>query len=144
MVIIIFTRSTIETEQELETLDWKQNHNLSISSSSGPVFCLLLGVSSDYAQPITGKVSEVTCPVIGWAKPELTRSKRQKTGPDQIWGYIDTSMFTHCSLMMPHVDTDLSQHWLGNVDLSSVSFCGTHLGPISQGLLRISIHKIGV
>ena len=34
----------------------------------GPVFCLLLGVSSDYA--------EVTCPVIDWAQPELTRSKR--------------------------------------------------------------------
>ena len=51
--------------------------------SSGPVFCLLLRVSSDYAQPITGQVTEVTCPVIGWAQPELTQSKRQKTGPGQ-------------------------------------------------------------
>ena len=51
-------------------------------SGPGPVFCLLLGVSSDYAQPITGQVTEVTCPVIGWAQPELTPSKRQKTGPD--------------------------------------------------------------
>ena len=49
--------------------------------SPGPVFCLLLGVSSDYAQPITGQVTEVTCPVIGRAQPELTPSKRQKTGP---------------------------------------------------------------
>ena len=49
--------------------------------TSGPVFYLLLGVSSDYAQPITGQVTEVTCPVIGWAQPELTPSKRQKTGP---------------------------------------------------------------
>ena len=48
---------------------------------SGPVFCLLLGVSSNYAQPITGQVTEVTCPVIGWAQPELTLTKRQKTGP---------------------------------------------------------------
>ena len=48
----------------------------------GLVFCLLLGVSSDYAQPITGQVNEVTCPVIGQAQPELTPSKRQKTGPD--------------------------------------------------------------
>ena len=47
----------------------------------GPVFYLLLGVSSDYAQPITGQVTKVTCPVIGWAQPELTPSKRQKTGP---------------------------------------------------------------
>ena len=48
---------------------------------SGPIFCFLLGVSSDYAQPITGQVTEVTCPVIGQAQPELTPSKRQKTGP---------------------------------------------------------------
>ena len=26
----------------------------------GPVFCLLLGVSPDYAQPIIGQVTEVT------------------------------------------------------------------------------------
>ena len=44
-------------------------------------FCLLLLVSSDCAQPITGQVIEVTCPVIGWAQPELTLSKRQKTSP---------------------------------------------------------------
>ena len=31
----------------------------------GPVFCLWLEVSSAYAQPITGQVTEVTCPVIG-------------------------------------------------------------------------------
>ena len=47
----------------------------------GPVLCLLLRVSSDYAKPITGQVTEVTCPVIGPAQPELTLSKRQKTGP---------------------------------------------------------------
>ena len=41
------------------------------------VFCLLLGVSSDYAQPITGQVTEVTCPVIGWAQPEFTPSKTE-------------------------------------------------------------------
>ena len=50
----------------------------------GPVFCLLLGVSSDYAQPITGQVTEVTCPVIGRAQPELTPCKRQKTGPGSV------------------------------------------------------------
>ena len=48
-----------------------------------PVFCLLLWVSSDYAKPITGQVTEVTCPVIGRAEPELTLSKRQKTGPGE-------------------------------------------------------------
>ena len=46
----------------------------------GPVFCLLLRVSSDYAQPITGQVTELTRPVIGRAQPELTPSKGQKTG----------------------------------------------------------------
>ena len=51
---------------------------------SGPVFCLLLWESSDYAQPITGQVTEVTCPVIGQAQHELsTPSKRQKTGPEE-------------------------------------------------------------
>ena len=64
----------------------KFHHWVSITClTSGPVFCLLLGVSSDYAQPITGQVTEVTCPVIGRAQPELTPSKRQKTGPE-VWG----------------------------------------------------------
>ena len=52
--------------------------------SPGPVFCLLLGVSSDYAPPITGQVTEVTCLVIGRAQPELSPSKRQKTGPGSL------------------------------------------------------------
>ena len=45
------------------------------------VFCLLIWVSSDYAQPIARQVTEVACPGIGQAQPELTPSKRQKTGP---------------------------------------------------------------
>ena len=44
----------------------------------GPVFSFLLGVSPDYAQAITGQVTEVTCPVIGWTQPEHTPNKRQK------------------------------------------------------------------
>ena len=51
------------------------------ATRTGPVSSPLLGESSDYAQPITGHVTEVTCPVIGQARPELTPSKRQKTGP---------------------------------------------------------------
>ena len=47
----------------------------------GPVFCLFLRVSSGCAWPITGEVTSVTWPVIGWAYSELTLSKRQKTGP---------------------------------------------------------------
>ena len=39
-----------------------------------------LRVSSDFAQPITGQVTEVTCPVNGRAQSELTPSERQKTG----------------------------------------------------------------
>ena len=42
---------------------------------------LLLGVSSNYAQPITDQVTEVTCSVIGRAQPELTPIKRRKTDP---------------------------------------------------------------
>ena len=50
----------------------------------GPVFGLLFGVSPDYAQPISGHATEVTCPVMGRAQPELTPSKRQKTGPVKL------------------------------------------------------------
>ena len=39
----------------------------SLSIDPGPVFCLLLGVSSGCARPITGQVTSVTWPVIGWA-----------------------------------------------------------------------------
>ena len=49
--------------------------------SSGSIFCLLLKESSDYGQPITGQVTEVSCTVIGRTQPELTSSKRQKMGP---------------------------------------------------------------
>ena len=49
---------------------------------SGSILCHLLRVSSDYAQPITGQVTKLTCPVIGQAEPELTLSKGQKMGPD--------------------------------------------------------------
>ena len=51
----------------------------------------MLGLSSDYAQPITGQVTEVTYPVIGRAQPELTPGKRQKTGPGGGGGRV--SMF---------------------------------------------------
>ena len=47
-----------------------------ILNPSGPIFCLLFGVSSHYAQPITGQVTEVTYHVIGQAQPELTLSTR--------------------------------------------------------------------
>ena len=47
-------------------------------------FCLLLGVSSGCAWPITGQVTSVAWPVIGWAQTELTLRKRQKIGPDSI------------------------------------------------------------
>ena len=42
----------------------------------GHIFCLLLGVSSDYAQPITGQVTEVTCPVIGLSLLQARDRKR--------------------------------------------------------------------
>ena len=65
-------------------LMWKLDFSTSSNELQcpGPVFCLLLRVSSDYAQPVTGQVTEVTCPVTGQAQPELTLSTRQKTGPE--------------------------------------------------------------
>ena len=47
-----------------ETL-WDTSHV--ILKQLGPVFCLMLGVSSGCAWPITGQVTSVTWPVIGWA-----------------------------------------------------------------------------
>ena len=55
-----------------------------------PVFCLLLEVSSNYAQPITGQVTEVTCPVIRGAQPELAQSKGQKAGPGHVTSFKTT------------------------------------------------------
>ena len=56
----------------------------------GPIFCLW--VRSDYAQSITDQVAEVICPVIGHTQPELTPSKRQKTGPEL--GLLPSHFFT--------------------------------------------------
>ena len=53
----------------------------------GPVFCLLLRVSSDYAQTITWQLTEETCPVIGWAQPELARSKFRLCSANRRLGY---------------------------------------------------------
>ena len=47
-------------------------------------FPSLLWVSSDYAQPITGQVTEVTCPVTGRAQPELLWAR------DRKWAQIMT------------------------------------------------------
>ena len=49
--------------------------------TSGPVFCPLLGLSSGYAQPFTGQVTEVTCHVIDRQQLEFTPAKREKMGP---------------------------------------------------------------
>ena len=108
-------------DSRLAPIQWEtslQSNTISLDGrkpriSSGPVFCLLLGVSSDYAQPITGQVTEVTCPVIGWAQPELTRSKRQKTGPD-FSSCLTISMVSH-PLFSAHPPSPLTvpQRWSG-------------------------------
>ena len=87
----------------------------------GPIFCLLVGVSSDYAQPITGQVTKVTCPVIGRAQPELTPSKRQKMGPE------------------PHLSSIFKDKgwWAGDARNQGISIHGTTGDTRSQG---ISIH----
>ena len=78
----------------------------------------LLRVSSDYAQPITGQVTEVTCPAIGWTQPELTPSNGQKTGPGHTRGrqLVIQNHFpvpTHnLNQLWPSDTTDLGQHWL--------------------------------
>ena len=85
------TRSSATT---MMTLLWLWCHMSQCKSQFRAFFCLLLGVSSDYVQPITGQVTEVTCPVIGRAQPDLTPSKRQKTGPGDFYA-IDPSHKSH-------------------------------------------------
>ena len=123
---------------QISTSTWKplaQNHHCPHQlGGSGPVFCLLLGVSSDYAQPITGQVTEVTCPVIGWAQPELTPSTRQKTGPvlsvplaNRV--YVNTSVVAQRECQkLPHSTLPLLCACV-NVTKKSVSFW--LLGPVS-------------
>ena len=98
-------------------------YNVCIVSTSGPVFCLLLGVSSDYAQPITGQVTEVTCPVIGWAQPELTPSKRPKTGPDMIPRCIDYTLQPYTGIIL-HKQRFLTPGHQGWNDLHSLCRIG--------------------
>ena len=74
-------------------------------STTGPIFCLSLGVSSDYAQPITGQVTEVTFPVIGRAQSELTPSKLQPRLVVSVIGarqYIPF-IYKHCKLCLHSV-----------------------------------------
>ena len=87
---------------------------------SGPVFCILLGVSSACAQPITGQVTEVTCPVIGRAQPELTPSKRQKVGPSVAiwWDAFGSAFWLH---MMTSSN--------GNIFRVTGHLCGEFTGP---------------
>ena len=48
-----------------------------------------------------GYWSEVTCPVIGWAQPELTLSKREKTGPDTgCWIPQEVPNYEFCHLLI--------------------------------------------
>ena len=64
-------------------------------------------VSSSCAQPITGQVTEVTCPVIGRAQPELTQSKWQKTGPDVAAGVADAPGASFQEVMAKRADLDM-------------------------------------
>ena len=77
----------------------------------GPVFCLLLRVSWGYAQPITGHVTEVTCPEIGQAQSELTPSMGQKTGPGvkhrNTWG----PRLHNCQKGDRHLHSTCMSHW---------------------------------
>ena len=65
----------------LQGMSIRQPYCASIQRS-GPIFCLLLGVSLGGARLITGQVTSVTWPVIGWVQSELTLT--QKTGPGLI------------------------------------------------------------
>ena len=69
----------------------------------GPVICLLLEVSSDYAQPITDQVTEVTYPEIGQAQPEVTPSKRRKIDPDLVSKEYGPFCYHHTAIITTNV-----------------------------------------
>ena len=80
-----------------------------------PVFVLLLGISSDYTQPITDQVIEVTCPVIGRAQPELTTSKTQKRAL-VIWLIATASILSSVDWRYFSSDSDVTLIYMGEVD----------------------------
>ena len=55
---------------------WCHGHNIAIKS--GPDFCLLLGLSSNYTQPITDKVTEETCLSLAEHSLSLLRVRDRK------------------------------------------------------------------
>ena len=57
---------------EIDLMRFNQHAIPSHIAFPGPVFCLLLGVNSEYGQPITGQVTSVTCSVIDWAYSDFT------------------------------------------------------------------------
>ena len=69
----------------------------------GPFSVSCLEYSQDYAQIIAGQVTEVTCPVIGWAQPKLTLSRRQKTGPSPLWVDPLIPMY-RCTVLLPYMN----------------------------------------
>ena len=67
-----------------QVLKCKQYHVTTLNTvlcNTGPIFCLLLGVSSDYSQPITGQVTEVTCPVIDQSTAWAYSEQETENGP---------------------------------------------------------------
>ena len=89
-------------------------------------FCLLLGRSSDYAQPITAQVTEVTCsvtcPVIGRAQPEFAPSKRQKTGPEIIIMRNNLLYHLYDWRLLTCVHEIEMQNWVSYVNTCFVNF----------------------
>ena len=72
------------------------------------LICLLFGGSSDYAQPIPDQFTEVTCPVIGRAQPELTPSKRQKMDLVELHAFIKSLWVPELSLLQIHTKISVS------------------------------------
>ena len=89
----------------------------------GPIFCLLLGVSSGCVRPITGQVTSVTWPVIGWALPELTPSKIQKTGRGLVTSIIEKIWSWDCLFFIMEIPTVKTALYIENDFL----FCNRHI-----------------
>ena len=108
------------------------------NNGSGPVFCLLLGLSSDYAQPITGQVTSVTCPVIGRAQPDPTPSKRQKMGP----GNKIPTRCQHFTSMKMTVSMAVRHIWWNHRVLDLRIFDYVMADSLSAGISKIQMYKL--
>ena len=118
-----------------------------------PLLCLLCSAySSGWILSILLLAWESVLCVMAWPWPISSRSLSQALQgappcPGINISSIDDAIWRHGSLwtlvQVMACCLTAPSHWT-NVDLSPVEVCGTHLRPISQDMLKTSIHKMSL